>query len=167
MQRQGVVIQGQGENAICFGTQALPLLTTNHTSYTPKEAQRAKVNPEPTMGVLFGEANEPKQTMNQLYFDQKAPSKAALPESTIKELRGTHFGMGEAPLTYQTESHNYRSVPGKSVGTKLNFKIPTYETGTWVDKNAKFYGQTTNKRELPEREVKPFEKASQANRGTF
>jgi hypothetical protein len=117
------------------------------------------------MGVLLGEANEPKQTINQLYFDKKTPVKTALPESTIKELRGTHFGMGQAPLNYQTESSNYRSRPGASQDSKLNFKIPSYETGTWVDKDAKFYGQTTNKRELPQREVKPFEKASQSNRG--
>ena len=105
--------------------------------------------------------------MNQLYFDKKAPVKATLPESTIKELRGTHFGMGQASLSYQTESNNYRSLPGVSQDSKLNFKIPTYEAGTWVDKDAKFLGQTTNKRELPQRDVKPFEKASQANRGGF
>ena len=43
--------------------------------------------------------------------------------------------------------------------------MPAYESGTWVDKDARFNGQTTNKRELPEREVKAFEKVGQINRG--
>ena len=39
--------------------------------------------------------------------------------------------------------------------------MPTYEVGSWNDKNAKFNGQTTNKRDLPQRDVKPFERVSQ------
>ena len=45
-----------------------------------------------------------------------------------------------------------------------DFKMPTYDVGTWVDKEAKFKGQTTNKRDLPQRDVKPFERASQVTR---
>ena len=67
----------------------------------------------------------------------------------MKELRGTHFQMGQAQLQYQTESNNYRS-------------IPTYESGTWNDKQAKFAATTTSKLELPARQVKPFERAVQA-----
>ena len=73
--------------------------------------------------------------------------------------------MGQAPLSYQTENSNYRSTPGQSQNSNLNFKMPAYESGTWVDKDARFNGQTTNKRELPEREVKAFEKVGQINRG--
>ena len=127
------------------------MLTTNHASFTPKEGQRVKFNPEPAMGVCLGDANEPKQTINQMYYDRKNPVKASLPESTMKELRGTHFGMGQAPLSYQTESNNYRSTPGKSQNSNIDFKIPIYESGTWVDKEAKFNAQTTYKRELPQR----------------
>jgi hypothetical protein len=155
------VLQGQGDNAICLGTQALPMLTTSHASYTPKEAVRAKISHQPALGVRIGDQHEPMQTMNQLYFTKKEATQACLPEATMKELRNTHFGMGQAPLSYQTESHNYRSVPGRSPNSQLNFKIPTYEAGTWVDKAAKFEGQTTSKRELPQREVKPFERVSQ------
>ena len=82
----------------------------------------------------------------------------------MKELRGTHFGMGQSTLNYQTENHHYRNAPGKNSQSKYDFKIPTYEAGTWNDKNAKFKGQTTNNRELPQRDVKPFEKVTQFTR---
>lgn len=101
------------------------------------------------MGVNLGDMYEPMGTINQQYYDKKEIRKASLPESTMKELRGTHFGMGQAGLNYQTENHHYRNAPGKS--QDLNFKIPVYESGTWASKNAKFNGQTTNKRDLPER----------------
>lgn len=80
----------------------------------------------------------------------------------MKELRGTHFQMGQAQLQYQTESNNYRSIPTESKDNNLNFKIPTYESGTWNDKQARFAATTTSKLELPARQVKPFERAVQA-----
>lgn len=42
--------------------------------------------------------------------------------------------------------------------------MPTYEVGTWNDKEAKFKGQTTNKRDLPQREVKAFERVAQVTK---
>lgn len=54
------------------------------------------------MGVKLGDKAEAMETMNQLYYNQKEYSKVQLPESTMKELRGTHFQMGQAPLQYQT-----------------------------------------------------------------
>ena len=82
----------------------------------------------------------------------------------MKELRGTHFNMGQASLNYQTENNYYRATPGSSVDSKLHSKMPTYESGTWNVKNAKFNGNTTNKSELPTRDVKPFERAVQYTR---
>jgi hypothetical protein len=90
------------------------MVTTNGVSYTPKEAVRVKAKPEPSSGVKFGDKSEPMETINQLYYTQKEMSKACLPESTMNELRNTHFNLGQAQLQYQTESQNYRSMPGRS-----------------------------------------------------
>ena len=68
--------------------------------------------------------------------------------------------MGQASLNYQTENNYYRANPGRSV----DMKMPVYESGTWNHKNAKFNGSTTNKSELPARDVKPFERAVQYTR---
>jgi hypothetical protein len=103
------------------------------------------------------------ETMNQLYYTQKEISKASLPEATMKELRGTHFQLGQMPQKYVTENHNYRSA-SQAHEPKLSEKIPVYESGTWVDKQAKFGGLTTYQRELAQREVKPFERAVQVTR---
>jgi hypothetical protein len=42
--------------------------------------------------------------------------------------------------------------------------VNKYDSGSWVDKDAAFDYKTTNRRELPAREVQPFERASQANK---
>ena len=103
--------------------------------------------------------------MNQHYFTEKQLTKNELPESTMKELRNTHFHLGAMPQNYQTESGYYKHPSSQPPGTSnMDFKIPTYESGTWVDKEARFKGTTTNQKELPARETKPFEKASQAHR---
>ena len=70
MQPNAPIVQG-GDNAICFGTQALPKVTTNHSSFTPKEAQRVKVNREPVQGVVLGDMTSSMETMNQQYFNRK------------------------------------------------------------------------------------------------
>lgn len=159
------ILQGQPDNAICFGTQALPMLTTNAASFTAKQATKQKLSAEPALGVVLGESNEDMQTMNQLFHNKKQPVKVGLPESTMKELRGTHFGMGQAPLNYHTESNNnYRSTPGPLGQGQLSSKAPVYESGTWMKKDAKFQGQTTNQKEFPQCEVKPFERVAQFTR---
>jgi hypothetical protein len=56
----------------------------------------------------------------------------------MKELRATHFQMGQMAQQFATESGNYRSVPTGGLESKLTYKIPAYESGTWVDKQAKF-----------------------------
>lgn len=43
--------------------------------------------------------------------------------------------------------------------------IPKYESGTWVGKDAKFDGRTTNNRDLPPRIVEPFSRAQPKHRG--
>ena len=79
----------------------------------------------------------------------------------MKELRNTHFNLGLMPQQYQTENDHYKKMhAAKQNQAKLTFEIPVYETGTWTDKNAQFNSSTTNKRELPNREVKPFERAA-------
>lgn len=56
------------------------------------------------------------------------------------------------PNNYQTEmGASYNKVPPDSL---TNFKnVPNYESGTWVPKDAKFDGRTTNNRDLPARKV--------------
>ena len=93
--------------------------------------------------------------MNQLYYGEKNGLPASLPESTMKELRATHFHLGQNPQQYVTENGNYRCKP-QTAEDKLTYKIPVYESGTWVDRGARFEGGTTNQRELPQREVKAF-----------
>lgn len=90
------------------------MVTTNGVSFTPKEAARVRAKPEPSSGVKFGDRSEPMETINQLYYNQKEITKASLPESTMNELRNTHFNLGQAQLQYQTESNNYRSIPTRS-----------------------------------------------------
>lgn len=59
----------------------------------------------------------------------------------MKELRGTHFGMGQASLNYHTESNNnYRSTPSSLGHGQLSSKTPVYESGTWIRKDVKFQG---------------------------
>lgn len=38
------ILQGQPDNAICFGTQALPMLTTNAASYITKQGTKQKIS---------------------------------------------------------------------------------------------------------------------------
>ena len=45
--------------------------------------------------------------------------------------------------------------------------MPQYETGTWNQKNAPFNASTTNKRELPVRQVEAFSKAEPKVKGGF
>lgn len=85
----------------------------------------------------------------------------------MKELRNTHFQLGLMPQQYRTENDHYKHAQharDTQAPNKLTYEIPTYESGTWVDKQAKFYSSTTNKQELPAREVKPFERAVQVTR---
>jgi hypothetical protein len=140
------------------------MVTTSNASFTPKQLQaEAKRSGEPALGIQLGDKSDPMQTISQLYFDRKQPSKNSLPESTMKELRSTHFNLGLMPQHYQTENDHYKQTHAQGP-TKLTFEIPTYESGTWVDKQARFNASTTNKQELPSRDVKPFERAVQATR---
>lgn len=59
---------------------------------------------------------------------------------------------------FQTEmSSNYGSPPAEAF-TQLK-SAPHYESGAWVQKDAKFQGVTTNNRELPARKIEPYTKA--------
>jgi hypothetical protein len=91
------------ENAICFGNNQLPMVTTNNTSFTPKQLE-AEIwkNKEPTLGIMLGDKSEPMETINQQYYNRKEISQNSLPESTMKELRNTHFNLGLMPQQYQT-----------------------------------------------------------------
>lgn len=49
-----------------------------------------------------------------------------------------------------------------------NYKnVPNYQSGTWVPKDAKFDGKTTNNRELPARQIEPFSRAEPKTKGGF
>ncbi len=52
---------------------------------------------------------------------------------------------------------SYNKLPAESLNNYKN--IPQYDSGTWVPKDAKFDGRTTNNRDLPARKVEPFSKA--------
>ena len=79
-QANGKVGGQQVGNAICFGNNLLPMVTTSGASFTPKEVQQNRAKPEQTMGItLGGGKTEPMQTINQLYYTQKELSKASLP----------------------------------------------------------------------------------------
>lgn len=144
------------------------MVTTSNASFTPKQQLTdSKPSGDLALGIHLGDKSEPMQTINQLYFDRKQPSKNSLPETTMKELRNTHFNLGLMPQQYRTENDYYKKTlqAKESQGpTKLTYEIPSYDSGTWVDKQAKFYASTTSKQELPSREVKPFERAIQVTR---
>lgn len=46
-------------NAICFGNNVLPMMTTSGASYTQKEVQLNRIKPEQTLGVNLGGKSEP------------------------------------------------------------------------------------------------------------
>ena len=76
----------------------------------------------------------------------------------MKELRNTHFNLGGMSAGYGTENtQNYHKPPPEALNVEMN--MPQYETGTWNQKNAPFNANTTNKRELPVRQVEPYSKA--------
>lgn len=51
---------------------------------------------------------------------------------------------------------NYHKPPIDSLAQAA--QMPEYASGTWVSKDAKFDGSTTNKRELPARPVEGYHK---------
>lgn len=84
----------------------------------------------------------------------------------MKELRGTHFNLGAMNAGYQTEMNgNYHKPPIDSLAQAA--QMPEYASGTWVNKNAKFDGSTTNKRELPARPVEGYHKHEPKVKGGF
>ena len=66
--------------------------------------------------------------------------------------------------SYQTEANLYQAC---NSGSQNKFEIPTYESGTWVDKEAKFSGQSTNQREFSEKNVEPYKKYETKVKGGF
>jgi hypothetical protein len=70
------------------------------------------------------------------------------------------------PQQYHTENDHYSNPQNslKQTTNQLTYQIPVYESGTWVDKEARFNSATTNKKELPARDTKPFERAVQVTR---
>lgn len=87
------------------------MVTTSNASYTPKQlqAESAKQGEGP-LGIHLGDSSDPMQTMNQLYYNRKEASKNSLPESTMKELRNTHFNLGLMPQQYRTENDYYKNT---------------------------------------------------------
>lgn len=81
----------------------------------------------------------------------------------MKELRNTHFNLGGMGTNFQTEmASKYNAPPPEALS---NYKsVPHYESGKWVPKDAKFDGRTTNNRDLPAREIKPYTKAEPKTR---
>jgi len=81
----------------------------------------------------------------------------------MKELRNTHFSLGGGQNNYNTESSSNYAKPqhGTNQGAQ---KSQNHESGTWVPKNARFDGRTTNQRELPNYQVNPFTKACPQSR---
>ncbi len=77
------------------------MVTINNTSFTPKNLEpESKKNKEPALGIMLGDKSQPMETINQLYYNKKEITKNALPESTMKELRSTHFNLGLMPQQY-------------------------------------------------------------------
>jgi len=85
----------------------------------------------------------------------------------MKELRSTHFNLGSMKPSYQTEANLYRSCNANSSSNQNKFEIPTYESGTWVDKEARFNAQTTNQREFSSKDVEPYKKHDIKVKGGF
>lgn len=106
------------------------MVTTSNASYTPKQIQPdSNKKTEPTLGIQLGDKSDPMQTINQLYYTRKEPSKNSLPESTMKELRNTHFNLGLMPQQYSTENDYYKqthAAKDSQGGSKLTYEIPTY-----------------------------------------
>jgi hypothetical protein len=60
---------------------------------------------------------------------------------------------------------SYNAPPSEALS---NFKsVPQYESGKWVQKDAKFDGRTTNNRDLPARKVEPFSRAEPKTKSEF
>lgn len=84
----------------------------------------------------------------------------------MKELRNTHFNLGGMPTSFQTEMNSNYNAPNFDKANNYR-SVPKYESGTWVAKEAKFDGSTTNNRELPARPVQPYAKAQPKNKQGF
>lgn len=83
----------------------------------------------------------------------------------MSELRATHFNLGGSKNNYRTETNLYQAYNASNIEPKA--QIPTYQTGTWVDKSAKFDAQSTNHREYGSKPVEPYKKHEANNRGGF
>lgn len=57
--------------------------------------------------------------------------------------------------------------PYNSSNIEPKAQIPSYESGTWVDKSAKFDAQSTNHREFGSKPVEPYQKHGANNRKGF
>ena len=161
-------IKPEGGNAINFGNYQLPMTTTNNSDFTPKEMAKnyAHNSLQQSSSLILGDKGQDMGTMNQKFYDHKPILRNELPESTMKELRATHFNLGGMSSSYQTEMNGNYNMP-HSDSLSMAAKIPEYESGTWVNKNAKFEGTTTNKRELPNRQVEAYQKHEPKVKGGF
>lgn len=83
----------------------------------------------------------------------------------MNELRATHFNLGGMKNNYKTENNLYSPYNQADLAPKV--QIPSYECGTWVDKNAKFDAHSTNQREFNAKPVEPFKKHQANRRGGF
>ena len=145
------------------------MITTNNSDYTTKEAPYSgQINStlQQSSSLVLGDKGQSMETINQLYYNEKPITKNELPESTMRELRATHFNLGGAKSPYETEmGGNYHKPPIDSLA--MASQCPNYESGTWVPKNSKLESGTTNRRELPNRPVEPYHKHEPRVKGGF
>lgn len=85
-----------------------------------------------------------------MYHGYQQPVTNALPEETMKELRGTHFSLGKHGNNYGTESNKYQAHYGYKPDKAFN---PKLQNSSPLAPNGNFYGATTYKRELCPREL--------------
>jgi hypothetical protein len=85
-----------------------------------------------------------------MFHGEKPIVRNALPEATMSELRNTHFSLGKSSSGYQTETNNYRAFAGHMPDKAFN---PKLQSSSPLVPNNRFYGQTTNQRELPVRQL--------------
>lgn len=137
---------------IVFGKGDTPMLTTNNIDYSKKEyvpVDKAKI---PTNKLVLGTNTSEFKTTNQMYHEALPYESNALPQETMKELRATHFQLGGSRPNYTTEAASYQAHP--QANTKP-YNPALQRSSKSMAPDNKFYGQTTNQRELPKRELPP------------
>ncbi len=134
-----------GKSTITLGNHDIPKVSTATADYTAKEinSNHLAMPRQENSPLVFGEHDSVLETVNQHYFDKKQIERTKLPMETIKELRKSHFNLGNAGNVFKTESEKYQAYPNLS-SNKVDIAQP--ETGSWQPKMAPFMGTSTNRR---------------------